>query len=67
MTKERRRERHCPSCGGKRVVRGTRIDGWAIAVPLKRGEEHPVSLTPFADVCPDCGMITLFVRIGDAR
>jgi len=67
MPDERRRARNCPSCGGKEVLRGNRIDGWAITVPARQGQVRGMRLAPFSDVCLDCGMVTLYVRIAEAK
>lgn len=67
MPEDRRRERRCPSCGGTQLLRARRVDGWSVTVPATEEGPRDVRLAPFADVCYDCGMVTLFVRIADAR
>ena len=63
---ERRRERRCPSCGRDNVVRGPKVEG--VAVPLPHASEggNPVTTDAYADVCYDCGMVTMFVRLSES-
>lgn len=67
MPAERRRGRKCPSCGGTAIARGSRVDGWAVVVPPEDEKGRETRLAPFSDVCRDCGMVTLYVRIGEAK
>lgn len=65
MSSERRRARRCPSCDSDSLMRGTRIEGWTIAVPPEGESSATTELPPYADVCRDCGMVSLFVRVGE--
>lgn len=61
---ERRRERRCPSCGGKSIMRGGQVEG--VSVPLAPPTEisAPVAVPAYCDICGDCGMVMLFIRAG---
>jgi len=67
MPPERRRERKCPSCGSTALARGKRVDGWAVVVPPEQDKGRETRLAPFSDICRDCGMVTLYVRIGEVK
>ena len=64
-TKERRRLRNCASCWSDQIVRGTKVEG--MAIPLGPGAQNGGAGTApvYANVCCECGMVTLFVRISE--
>jgi len=63
--KERRRRRRCPSCGGEKITRGRVVEGVRVKLvpPTELSEE--VSVPAYSDVCGECGLVTMFVRIAD--
>jgi len=65
--RERRRARRCPSCGGANIMRGMQIEG--VQIPLVRAtEEGPAVAVPaYSDICGECGMVTLYVRVGEQK
>jgi hypothetical protein len=65
MSSERRRTRRCPSCDSDSLMRGTRIEGWTIAVSPEGDSSTAAHLPPYADVCRDCGLVCLFVRVAE--
>jgi len=64
---ERRRFRTCHSCWSDRVIRSSRVDGVTVSVgPLV--PDGPVATAPlYANVCRECGMVMLFVRLAEAE
>ena len=63
---ERRRERRCPSCRGANVMRGPQVGGVVVPLPHASEGRQPVTTDAYADVCYDCGMVTMFVRLSEA-
>jgi hypothetical protein len=66
MLSERRRKRVCPSCGESKMVRGQRVEGVAVCLAPRTEEAPAVTVPAYCDVCYGCGMVTLFVRVGEA-
>ncbi len=64
---ERRKQRRCPSCGGHDLIRGWAVGNATISALVTREGEVAAPLTPYADICTDCGMVSLFVRLDDIR
>jgi|GEM_PF-2917480 len=60
----RRRPRRCPSCGGNNVGRGHQVEGIMITLVPASGGAPAVTVPAFSDICRDCGMVMLFVRLG---
>ena len=64
MPKERRRSRKCPSCGGESIVRGSEVQGIGVTVTPQTEVSSAVTLPAYSDICYDCGLVSLFVRVG---
>jgi hypothetical protein len=64
---ERRRARTCPSCGGSNIVRGREVEGLSICLVPATEESPEVTLPAYSDICYECGLVSLFVRIGHAH
>lgn len=64
---ERRRPRTCPSCGGDLIVRGPQVEGVAVQLAPATEEGPGVSVPAYSDVCYDCGMVCLFVRVSHTK
>jgi hypothetical protein len=62
VQKERRRRRRCPSCGGEKIVRGGPVQGVRIALTPPTELSEAVTAPAYADVCAECGMVTLYTR-----
>jgi hypothetical protein len=62
---ERRRRRTCPSCRGTNVIRGPKVGGLAIPLPHTGEGGKTLTADAYADVCYDCGMVTMFVRLSE--
>jgi hypothetical protein len=61
---DRRRPRTCPGCGGGNILRGSRVEGVSISLVPPTEDSDAVVVPAYSDVCYDCGMVTLFARIG---
>lgn len=64
MTQERRKARRCPGCGGGNIGRGHQVEGVSIVLAPAEPESPAVTAPAYSDVCRDCGMVLLFVRLG---
>lgn len=64
MGAERRRERKCPGCSGTNIARGTQVEGIAVCLVPPTEESEAVTVPVYSDVCYQCGMVTLFARVG---
>jgi predicted RNA-binding Zn-ribbon protein involved in translation (DUF1610 family) len=62
----RRRPRVCPSCGGDTIVRGEQVEGVSVSVSPTSEAGPGASMPAYSDVCHDCGMVMLYVRVGEA-
>lgn len=60
---ERRRARQCPSCRGGTIVRGGQVDGISILLVPGTEESEAVTVPAYSDVCHDCGLVSLYVRV----
>jgi hypothetical protein len=63
--KERRRRRRCPSCGGEKMTRGREVEGVLVKLASPAEDSEEVAVPAYSDVCGECGLVTLFVRIGE--
>jgi len=43
------------------------MDGCVVTVSTEGNTARELRLPAFADVCEDCGMVTLFIRVAEAR
>jgi hypothetical protein len=59
---ERRRFRACGSCWSDRMIRGTKVEGVTIEVAPAVQNGRAVTLPVYANICRECGMVSLFVR-----
>jgi hypothetical protein len=64
VPKERRRRRRCPSCGGEKITRGREVDGLLVTLVPQTEVSEAVDVPVYSDVCGECGLVTLFARIG---
>jgi len=64
---DRRRARSCPGCGGSSIVRGTEVEGVAVTMVPPTEESAAVRVPAYCDVCYQCGMLTLFVRVSEGH
>jgi len=67
MTEERRRPHACPSCGGSTLVRGQAVEGMSIGLTPTTEEGPAVTVPVCSDVCYECGMVCLFVRVSQVK
>jgi hypothetical protein len=67
MSAERRRNRNCPSCGGTNLRRESRVPGWTVPTSPSEEVEQALHLNPYCDVCNDCGLLSLYVRLSDTE
>ena len=65
MPKEQRRPRRCPSCGGGNIVRGSEVQGISVTVTPQTEVSSAVTVPAYSDICYDCGLVSLFVRVGE--
>ena len=64
---ERRRLRTCPSCWSDRLVRAGKVEGMTIASGPPKAEGGAAIRVPvYANICRDCGMVSLFARHEEA-
>jgi len=61
-TRERRRRRHCPSCGGTSLLRGCRVPGVRLQVVSQDGRQRSGLIGLYSDVCVDCGLTSFYAR-----
>jgi hypothetical protein len=64
---ERRRIRSCPSCGGNNIVRGSEVQGVTVTMAPATEDSAAVRVPAYCDVCYECGMLTLFVRVSEGQ
>ena len=67
VKRERRRPRLCPSCRGERIIRGPMVEGMSVSLAPATEEGPAVCVPVYSDICGDCGMVTLFVRVREAK
>jgi hypothetical protein len=67
MERPRRRPRQCPSCSSRNIARGEEAQGVRIRMNSVRAGEPGADAPAYADICGDCGMVTLYVRVRDVE
>lgn len=62
---DRRRQRRCPSCSGKSMIRGCKVPGVQLQVVREDSGERSGLIALYSDVCVDCGLTSFYARRGE--
>ena len=49
------------------MIRGWKVESITIPAMVTADGAVAAGLTPYADICADCGMVCLFVRVGEIQ
>jgi len=63
--RERRRRRRCPSYGSEKIARGREVECVRVRLASPTEDSEEVAVPAYSDVCGECGLVTLFIRVGE--